>query len=449
MKWITYQIAQSTVGEEDILITKKVGYSEANLAIAEAEAYDGYTIEDDEKAFSTTTEFPGDADMTGHKIKNLGEPTDDSDAATLGKTKELISPVVNDIAINRLTLGTQKKNLIDQSLLLNASGWTVDENGVYSGNIHNLHVYVQNGYPIETEFRENTQYTLSYDIKSEVNTSSTDQKTLSVMAFYTDGTSKLMGYHTATGEFEKFTVISLAGKTLKRIRFEYYNNRTCYIKNMQLEEGTVATAYEPYKPSVNERLVEVEESVSELTPQVEQNKSDILNMKSNMLISSSKTISEPNWYRVFSITPKGTSRTGLIMINRNFGSNSPENYLLSFSFGHNLNEFNLIKKLNEDSVRLIDNIRVVYANSSPNAKEIYIDIYYVSNSSNPVYISMLFGTSADCNIVPVNYTIAEVPEGYTSKEFSLATKDIFKRITALEETYANLAIAVQEGANSV
>ena len=176
----------------------------------------------------------------------------------------------NAIAVNRNTLGFQKKNLIDQSLLLNASGWTVDENGVYSGNIHNLHVYVQNGYPIETEFRENTQYTLSYDIKSGVNTSSTDQKTLSVMAFYTDGTSKLMGYHTATGEFEKFTATSLAGKTLKRLRFEYYNNKTCYIKNMQLEEGTVATEYEPYnpKPSLQEQINALVAEIAELKTQI-------------------------------------------------------------------------------------------------------------------------------------------------------------------------------------
>ncbi len=174
----------------------------------------------------------------------------------------------NDIAINRATLGTQKKNLIDQSIMVNASGWTVDENGVYSGNIHNLHVYVQNGYPIETKFRENTQYTLSYDIKSVVDASSTDQKTLSVMAFYTDDTSKLMGYHTATGEFEKFTATSLAGKTLKRLRFEYYNNRTCYIKNMQLEEGTVATEYEPYKPSLQEQINALAAEIAELKAQI-------------------------------------------------------------------------------------------------------------------------------------------------------------------------------------
>lgn len=51
MKWIKYQIVQSTIGKEDILINKKVGYSNENLAIAQREAYDGYEIIDDEQSF--------------------------------------------------------------------------------------------------------------------------------------------------------------------------------------------------------------------------------------------------------------------------------------------------------------------------------------------------------------------------------------------------------------
>lgn len=48
MRWIKYQIVQSVIDEETILIEKKVGYSEANIAIAQAEAYNGeFTIEED------------------------------------------------------------------------------------------------------------------------------------------------------------------------------------------------------------------------------------------------------------------------------------------------------------------------------------------------------------------------------------------------------------------
>lgn len=49
MKWIKYQIVQCTVGEDDVLVNKKVGYNEANLAIAEAEAYNGYEIIEDDQ----------------------------------------------------------------------------------------------------------------------------------------------------------------------------------------------------------------------------------------------------------------------------------------------------------------------------------------------------------------------------------------------------------------
>ena len=50
MKWIKYQIVQSTVDNENVFATKKVGYSDANLAIAQGEAYNGqYEIIEDSK----------------------------------------------------------------------------------------------------------------------------------------------------------------------------------------------------------------------------------------------------------------------------------------------------------------------------------------------------------------------------------------------------------------
>lgn len=50
MKWIKYQYICSIVNGEEILLEKKIVYSEENLTIAEAEAYNGqYEILDDEK----------------------------------------------------------------------------------------------------------------------------------------------------------------------------------------------------------------------------------------------------------------------------------------------------------------------------------------------------------------------------------------------------------------
>ena len=51
MKWIKYQVLQSAIGEEIVLATKKVGYSNENLAIAQKEAYNGYEIIDDSQSF--------------------------------------------------------------------------------------------------------------------------------------------------------------------------------------------------------------------------------------------------------------------------------------------------------------------------------------------------------------------------------------------------------------
>lgn len=52
MKWIKYKIVCNTVGEEVILLDKKVGYSEINLSIAKEEAYNNeYTIEDDTETY--------------------------------------------------------------------------------------------------------------------------------------------------------------------------------------------------------------------------------------------------------------------------------------------------------------------------------------------------------------------------------------------------------------
>ena len=98
MKWIKYEYVCGTDTDgAEILAKKRVGYSESNLAIAEAEAYNGeYTIEDDGTEVSNETKVPGDMNMQGNRITNLGEPTDDKDAATLGKARELVTSAITD-----------------------------------------------------------------------------------------------------------------------------------------------------------------------------------------------------------------------------------------------------------------------------------------------------------------------------------------------------------------
>lgn len=83
MRWIKYQVLQSTIGEEIVLANKKVGYSDENLAIAQEEAYNGYEIVDDSQSFEKeplAIEFGGTEAKTaegarkklGVTLENLG-----------------------------------------------------------------------------------------------------------------------------------------------------------------------------------------------------------------------------------------------------------------------------------------------------------------------------------------------------------------------------------------
>ena len=61
MKKIIYDLLQGIDSDGiPVLSSVELGYSEANLAIAEREAYDGYTIEDDGKSEPETKETTDD-----------------------------------------------------------------------------------------------------------------------------------------------------------------------------------------------------------------------------------------------------------------------------------------------------------------------------------------------------------------------------------------------------
>lgn len=93
MKWIKYNVLQNTINVgtvskpvyEDVLLEKKVLYSEENLIIAKEEAYEGkYTIEDDAEIkvdIHTSLTFPSYLALVG----NINE---DMVNAALGKNNE-------------------------------------------------------------------------------------------------------------------------------------------------------------------------------------------------------------------------------------------------------------------------------------------------------------------------------------------------------------------------
>lgn len=89
--------------------------------------------------------------------------------------------------------------------------------------------------------KENTQYILSFKLKSTNNWVANGIK-----IEYTDGTANNSNYVLkTTNNYEVATVKSLAGKTVRRIY--WHGNTVLDIKDFQLEEGTIATNYEPYK----------------------------------------------------------------------------------------------------------------------------------------------------------------------------------------------------------
>lgn len=106
MKWIKYEyICGTNADGSNILAKKRIGYSDANIAIARTESYNGeYTIEDDGKEYPNEAVIPADTDMQGNRIKNLGAPTQSTDAARVLD----IGLVIDD----EVTLGLHTDGLI-------------------------------------------------------------------------------------------------------------------------------------------------------------------------------------------------------------------------------------------------------------------------------------------------------------------------------------------------
>ena len=92
MKWIKYEyVCGTNTDGSEILAKKRVGYSEANLTIAQSEAYNGeYTIEEDGKEYPSSAAIPANADMKGNRITNLGNAMNNTDAPNLGQVKMLV-----------------------------------------------------------------------------------------------------------------------------------------------------------------------------------------------------------------------------------------------------------------------------------------------------------------------------------------------------------------------
>lgn len=173
-----------------------------------------------------------------------------------------VSPVEHDLSVklssdtltdfSSVKVTACGKNLFNPSLLLETpngtkTGWEY-ENGYYFGQGVSLrNLYNVNGTkyerPLVEGFAENTQYTLSF---KGYNDSDTAKATVGFLFMYDDGKSTSV-YLNTDKEEKTFTVASTEGKTVVGVYATYANNPVAHIKDIQIEEGEVATEYGEYK----------------------------------------------------------------------------------------------------------------------------------------------------------------------------------------------------------
>ena len=135
-----------------------------------------------------------------------------------------------------------QRNIFNSDWLLQAQGWTKDSSGLYSGLNTALYaifrVDTTNGFPVK--FKPNTQYTFSLD-----GYTSTLNYYVSIVILYTDGTISDIVQVRATS-LTHYTGTSAANKTIAKIGASFGAGANVSLKNIQVEEATAETTYEPY-----------------------------------------------------------------------------------------------------------------------------------------------------------------------------------------------------------
>ena len=150
-----------------------------------------------------------------------------------------LSVKVTGEAVEGATVSQYGKNLFDaDAILLAASGWSVDENGVYSGKSLALADATRD----IKGFAPSTRYAFSFNAYADVSDS---QGVGTLFTFsYTDGTKSRISINSATNK--KYTFVSAAGKSISHLSVSYGYNIKNYLSNIQLEVGDAVTDYEPY-----------------------------------------------------------------------------------------------------------------------------------------------------------------------------------------------------------
>lgn len=151
----------------------------------------------------------------------------------LGTTATDYTPYVPDLTAVKVS--RCGKNLFDNNKL---SEWGLTlSDGKYTGSVS-----VLNSKTLFSSFKSNTRYTISV----KASNASKSSATLLISINYTDGTTQTVIRVNSTTE-KVYSFTSTANKSISNITSTYYDVDTINIAYIQIEEGTIATEYEPYK----------------------------------------------------------------------------------------------------------------------------------------------------------------------------------------------------------
>ena len=146
---------------------------------------------------------------------------------------------------------SESKNLFNSTRFksyintLDPSGIIEGENGYYA--VRPTTYIAQNSKYMQGEFKSKTQYTLSVDWYSPGYLAS-EGSTQHIRFYYTDGTYTSLACSSTTAQHSVFT--SDKYKTVDYIKVLWNYGHATYMKNIQLEEGAVATTYKNYQQPI-------------------------------------------------------------------------------------------------------------------------------------------------------------------------------------------------------